>query len=253
MTWDVSVPAGSDPISQGDDVIRALKTDLQTALRGNGTDGDEAKFPGSDTANPIFRYRGLKGTTGARPTAGQYGLYFDTTRQVLQRDNGASWDDVAGGVGIVSGTKMVFYQASAPTGWTAVAVNDKFLRVVTAGGTGGTTGGTVAASTSLAHSHTVNSHTHGMSSHTHTGPAHTHTVPRDSWGTANTNVVARLDVSNVSANPNAQAGGDNTSGSSGTGDTGSPSTNTSEATAPGTDSHFAGAFAYSDVVIATKD
>jgi hypothetical protein len=36
---------------------------------------------------------------------------------------------------------MLFYQASAPTGWTAVAINDHALRVVTAGGTGGTTGG----------------------------------------------------------------------------------------------------------------
>lgn len=37
---------------------------------------------------------------------------------------------------------MLFIQATAPTGWTRVAQNDKALRVVDAGGTGGTAGGT---------------------------------------------------------------------------------------------------------------
>lgn len=46
------------------------------------------------------------------------------------------------GEGFASSTGMLFYQASAPTGWTAVAVNDHALRVVSAGGTGGSAGGT---------------------------------------------------------------------------------------------------------------
>jgi len=37
---------------------------------------------------------------------------------------------------------MLFIQATAPTGWTRVAQNDKALRVVNGGGTGGTAGGT---------------------------------------------------------------------------------------------------------------
>ena len=37
---------------------------------------------------------------------------------------------------------MLFIQASAPTGWTRVAQNDKALRVVNAGGSGGSAGGT---------------------------------------------------------------------------------------------------------------
>jgi len=66
-----------------------------------------------------------------------------------------------------SGTKMMFYQASAPTGWTQDTTNnDKALRVVS--GTGGGSGGT-----------------HGLSSppstsHTHTGPSHTHSTPSHS-------------------------------------------------------------------------
>jgi len=146
-----------------------MKNAIQDALRGDDAEGVEAIFPGaSPSTAPVYRYRGLKGSTVERPTAGQYGIYFDTTRNVVQRDNGTSWDDV--GTLIPSGTRMVFYQASAPVGWTAVALNDKFLRVVTAGGTGGSTGGTIAASMPLTHTHTTGNFTltsAEMPSHTH--------------------------------------------------------------------------------------
>lgn len=263
MSWDTSVPASSDFISLGDDVIRTLKTDLQTALRGNATDGDEAKFPGSDTANPIYRYRGLKGNTGSRPTSGQYGLYINTTLNTLQRDNGSSWEDVA--TLIPSGTKMPFYQATVPTGWTAVAVNDKFLRVVTSGTTGGTTGGTVAASTSLSHSHTVNSHTHDLGNHTHSTPAqdldyttqNQSTVDFGGADTANRLVSENSSGSNkiaYRASINAVAGSTIRIHTNQTiaGTSGAPSSNTSGSATPGTDSQL-GVFAYADFVIGTKD
>lgn len=169
MSWNTSSPAGSDQIANGDNEIRTLKTDLQTALRGNATDGDEAKFPGSDVANPIYRYRGLKGTTAARPTAGQYGLYFNTTLNQLQRDNGSSWENI--GTMFPATTGLVFYQASPPTGWTAVAQNDKALRVVSSGGTGGSAGGTTAFSSCWAATSTgaEASHTHSVSGTTDSG------------------------------------------------------------------------------------
>lgn len=169
MSWNTSSPAGSDQIANGDNEIRTLKTDLQTALRGNATDGDEAKFPGSDVANPIYRYRGLKGTTAARPTAGQYGLYFNTTLNQLQRDNGSSWENI--GTMFPATTGLVFYQATPPTGWTAVAQNDKALRVVSSGGTGGSAGGTTAFSSCWAATSTgaEASHTHSVSGTTDSG------------------------------------------------------------------------------------
>lgn len=155
MTWDVSLPVGTEALSNGDNRIREFKTDMQTALRGNASDGTEAKFPGSDTANPIYRYRGLRGTTAARPSAGEYGLYINTTLNSIQRDNGTTWDDVA--TLIPSGTIMVFYQSSAPTGWTQnTSHNDKALRVVS--GTGGGNGGAVgftSAFAQAAHSHVL--------------------------------------------------------------------------------------------------
>lgn len=57
--------------------------------------------------------------------------------------------------GFASGTKMSFYQASAPTGWTkdtTSALNDAVLRIVT--GSGGSTGGSTNFSTWAASSST---------------------------------------------------------------------------------------------------
>lgn len=98
--FDVTTPAGSDLLSQGDDRIREFKLAMREALRagevaGDNIEGVEAIFPGSSPSTaPVYRYRGLKGTTAERPTAGQYGLYYDTDRKVLQRDNGTSWEDI---------------------------------------------------------------------------------------------------------------------------------------------------------------
>lgn len=163
MSWDITVPAGSESASQGDDRIREFKSDLQDALQGQDVSGVEAVFPGVDTANPVYRYRGLRGTTAARPAPGDYGLYANTTLNTLQRDNGASWADIA--TLIPSGTVMCFFQAAVPTGWTQVTTqNDKVLRVVSSAGGG--SGGTIGTSSSLAHDHT---HTHPIP-HRHVSP-----------------------------------------------------------------------------------
>lgn len=45
---------------------------------------------------------------------------------------------------------MLFIQAAAPTGWTRVVQNDKALRVVNAGATGGSAGGTNTFSSTFA-------------------------------------------------------------------------------------------------------
>lgn len=87
---------------------------------------------------------------------------------------------------IPAGTKMVFVQAAAPTGWTidtTASYNTAGLRIVTGGG-GGATGGSTDAFT--AHTHSVPSHGHGHSmyvaGHTLTVaemPWHTHTITGD--------------------------------------------------------------------------
>jgi hypothetical protein len=86
--------------------------------------------------------------------------------------------------GVPSGTKMMFYQASAPTGWTkSTSHNDKALRVVS--GSGGGSGGThpLTSPPSTSHNHTTSAHNHGhnLSASAHTlstsqMPSHTHDV-----------------------------------------------------------------------------
>ena len=77
------------------------------------------------------------------------------------------------------GVKVVFYQASVPSGWTQdTSANDKFLRVVnnTGGNPGGAVGGSLAVSSglSLVHDH---GGLVGVGTHTHAGTnAHTHSM-----------------------------------------------------------------------------
>jgi hypothetical protein len=79
-----------------------------------------------------------------------------------------------------TGTKMVFFQAAAPTGWTQDATNtDAALRVVATagGGTGGTHG--VSSPPSTAHTHAGPSHTHETAAHKLSiaeMPSHAHVI-----------------------------------------------------------------------------
>lgn len=95
-----------------------------------------------------------------------------------------------------AGTKMVFFQASAPTGWTQVTShNDKALRVVS--GSGGGDGGTTNFSSAHTHTHTDN---FAVSSHTLSAsemPKHRHSAGSNSSASypAGANVKMLLDPS----------------------------------------------------------
>lgn len=75
---------------------------------------------------------------------GSFWLNTSTTPATLQRVVSIGpvvWEDVNNGHEIPVGTKMAFFQAAVPTGWTLDATqHDKLLRVVntSGGGTGGT-------------------------------------------------------------------------------------------------------------------
>jgi len=99
------------------------------------------------------------------------------------------------GTFIPSGTRMVFYQASAPTGWTKVStINDRVLRVVS--GTGGGTGGNWRISGISVSGHTLT--TSEMPSHTHAkgtlatlnGGSHTHNIKLYDKGGEDHNTIA---------------------------------------------------------------
>lgn len=169
--WNTATPAGSDQIASGDDKIREFKTATQESLLAQAATGVEAVFPGSAPLTaPVYRPRFKIGSTASRPSASaDQGLYINTTLNTIQRCDDSTWVDIA--TLIPSGTKMVFYQASPPTGWTAIAQNDKALRVVTSGGTGGSAGGTTAFSSCWAATSTgaEASHTHAVSGTTDSG------------------------------------------------------------------------------------
>lgn len=224
--WNEATPAGSDTLSEGDDRIRELKDAIEEALS-----HEDSTFPGATPeSTPIF-IPGMKtGTTGLRPTGDSLvtgRFYANTTLNILERYNGSTWDSV--GTNFPSGTKMAWYQDAPPVGWTAIAVNDKFLRVVNSGGTGGTTGGSVAASTSLAHTHGELTHTHTISSQA----GHTHTLTGTLALSINTS-AATLSKTLLTTS----ASHDHT------GTTGAGSL---------TLESQLGAFAYADIVLATKD
>lgn len=122
MAWDAAKPAGSQKIRLSDEEIRANWAALEAALAAEhqfpntGDDGTH-KLPVEDTLPS-----GLEG---------QVSIYNDLWHWY---SNGA-WRTL-----IPAGSKMLFLQAAAPSGWTQdTSLNDKVLRVVSGEGAG--TGG----------------------------------------------------------------------------------------------------------------
>ena len=178
-------------------------------------------------------------------------------------------------------TRMVFYQQSAPNGWTKVTThNDKALRVVS--GSGGGSGGTHALSTppSTSHYHTGPSHQHAGPSHTHgytqvinhthgvtiNDPGHFHTSPDgsiqniggahqfagaggDGWSPVSS-MNTDSKATGISASTQSPAGGvtSGTTDPGGTGQTGFSGTGNTSDTGP-----TAFKPQYIDVIIASKN
>lgn len=150
MAWDITAPSGSNNRGDGAAAIRTFKTDFVAAMQTNG----DGIFPGTDTANPVYIHKFKSGNTAARPAAGNAGRwYYNNQTGTIQRDNGTGWDDITCPKDLIpTNQRMVFFNASAPTGWTQdVTHNDRLLRVVV--GAGGGTGGTDSISSPPTHTH----------------------------------------------------------------------------------------------------
>ncbi len=76
------------------------------------------------------------------------------------------------------GTKMWFYQNTAPTGWVIDSTPADAILAVKGGSAAYNVNGGMAAGTWThpTHTHTGPSHTHTGPSHTHTGPSHAHSI-----------------------------------------------------------------------------
>jgi hypothetical protein len=95
---------------------------------------------------------------------------FGTTAGTVCQGNDARF--------IPAGTKMWFYQNTAPTGWVIDSTPADAILAVKGGSAAYNVNGGMAAGTWThpTHTHTGPSHTHTGPSHTHTGPSHTHTT-----------------------------------------------------------------------------
>ena len=133
-----SNPTSSDPVNQGDDHLRLIKSVLQ------------AQFPGAG---------GLGYATAITVTEAELNALHGLTNYYFE-----------------SGTRMPFAQAAAPTGWTQDTTDNatnRMLRVVNTTGNGiGGTDSPILNNTSIpAHTHTFTgtAHNHGI-----TDPGHSH-------------------------------------------------------------------------------
>ena len=171
-----------------------------------------------------------------------------------------------------SGTKVLFYQASAPTGWTQDTThNDKALRVVS--GSGGGSGGTHGLSSppSTAHTHTGGAHTHSTPNHSHSHnlsagshtlstsqmPSHSHTFSKvvnygfnistvgSTYNAQNTTNVTTSSSGGSSSHSHSLAGSITIGGSGTSGSGGGVATSSASPTA------FAPQ--YIDVIVCTKN
>lgn len=201
------------------------------------------------------------GSTAARPAAPTPGmLRFNSTTSYLETYNGAAWSPVEV---FPVGTRMLFQQTAAPTGWTKdTSINDRALRVVS-GAVG--SGGTVAFSTAFAN----RSVSGNVSDTTATGsiggtaltvgqlPSHQHfTVASTGTGTLS-NVTYVRDTADYSSNYSYNLTGSTTVASTGlTSAAGSGETHTHSFTGSAHNHSFSTtldlAVAYVDLIIATK-
>lgn len=172
-TWNAAyegVPADTDDASEGAQRIRHLKADISERLdvdhswEGDGDDGkhkqitllEQAAAPTNDTDTGFLYTKDVSGATEL--------FYEDDSGNEVQLTDGGEINK-----SFPAGTRMLFYQAAAPTYWTQVtSVNDRMLRVVS--GSGGGIGGT----DSPILMDKVPSHNHYFSDNTAPGGEHRH-------------------------------------------------------------------------------
>jgi len=158
--WDKDKPAGTQKIRLSDEEIRANQAALEDAI------GRNHEFPGNEnTTAGEHTVVELQDQSGDPATpAGVVALYNNADAPYFRK---ASSGTIVPLQFAPSGTKMLFIQNTAPTGWTFVAENnDTVIINQSTVGNGGTTGGswTISGISSASHALTESempAHTHG--------------------------------------------------------------------------------------------
>jgi len=276
-------PTATDNVSEGDDHIRGVKATLKSTfpnVAGAITPTEtELNYVDGVTSSIQTQLANIN-TDLLNDTTPQLGGNLDLngnnitgTGTITATSFTGSGSGLTGVDPFPSGTALVFYQASAPTGWTkSTSNNDKALRVVS--GSGGGSGGTHAFSSppSTSHTHTGASHTHSTPSHSHSHslsagshtlstsqmPSHNHSLKKSNGEYYyQEGISERLTMDNVQyAGATNTTGGSSShshslsgsitsggSGTSGSGGTGSTSSAGPTAFAP----------QYIDVIVCSKD
>jgi len=197
-TWNAAYeasPPGGQARSLGDDRIRDAKTDIRERMEKDhymaiaGTDADHGEHEKVTFQAPIAKPSNVanKAFLYGKDVSAKIELHWeDEDGNEIQLTSAGEFIAT-----IPSGKHILFYEDSAPVGWTIKNTLDDKLVFVTKGSVaGGDPGGAAHTSgtwTQPNHTHGAGSyagpsHTHAAGtyvgpSHTHTGPSHTHTGP----------------------------------------------------------------------------
>ncbi len=209
--WDAAyeaLPTDDNYMYEVDNFIRQVLVDIRERIvvdhiwKVGSTDGEHKQIT-------------LSAALGVKPTAvaGKIFIYSkDVSGKAEAFIEDEDGDEVqltkaGASMSFPAGTKCIFYQDTAPIGWTIANTLDDKLLIITKGSVaGGEPGGGI---------HSAGTWTI-PTAHTHTIPttSHTHTIPRDGWGSAESGYLAgRLIVTGGSGTYSSQ--NDNVSSATG--------------------------------------
>ncbi len=195
--WDKTKPAGTTKIRLSDEEIRANFAALEDAIgRNHFFPGAESTTAGEHTVVELQDQAGDPVTP-----ASVIGIY-NNADALFAREASSGTISALGGV--PSGTKMLFAQGTAPTGWTFSATNnDTVLINQSTVGNGGTTGGSWTISGVTVDGHTLT---------TAEMPAHTHATYKETLGGGAGSAMSSTVTGNADATQSRGGGGSHTHG-----------------------------------------
>lgn len=141
-TWDAAFeasPADTDEIKYGAGKIRQLKEAVSERYELEHSLSTGLHLPGKTSC----LYTGTTAEIAALTGMSEGAVAYDETLDRIKIYTAAAWTTLALGA-LAAGTKMLFYQDTAPTGWTiANTLDDKLVFVTKGSAAGGQTGGAV--------------------------------------------------------------------------------------------------------------